>query len=104
MASFVLTNKAKADLKSIGRYTAEKWGREQRNSYLALLDKNFHELAANPIKGRDCSAIRLGYRKRDVGRHTIFYRPLDASCIEIVRVLHKRMDAERHLSEGDLSN
>jgi len=50
MAGFVLMNKAKADLKSIGRYTAAKWGREQRNRYLVLLDASFLELAADPLQ------------------------------------------------------
>jgi toxin ParE1/3/4 len=99
MPHFVLTNKAKADLKAIGRYTADTWGREQRNRYLALLDGTFHELAANPLRGRDCGTIRPGYRKQGVGRHIIFYRQLTADCIEIVRVLHGRMDVERRLSD-----
>jgi len=30
MSSVILTNKAIADLKDIGRYTQEHWGREQR--------------------------------------------------------------------------
>jgi toxin ParE1/3/4 len=101
MPGFVLTNKAKADLKSIGRYTADTWGREQRDRYLALLDKCFHELAVNSLKGRDCAAIRPGYRKQGVGRHIVFYRAIAEDCIEIVRVLHERMDVERHLSEPD---
>ncbi|CAG1013475.1 hypothetical protein ANAEL_04713 [Anaerolineales bacterium] len=29
MPTFTLTNKAFADLKAIGRYTSEQWGREQ---------------------------------------------------------------------------
>jgi toxin ParE1/3/4 len=101
MPSFVLTQKAKADLKAIGRYTGDRWGREQRNRYLAMLDKSFHELAENPAgKGRDCGDIRPGYRKHRAGQHVIYYRPVDAGCIEIVRVLHGRMDAERHLPES----
>lgn len=36
MSSFTLTNMAKADLKRIGHYTLEKWGREQRNHYLSV--------------------------------------------------------------------
>ena len=31
MPTFTLTNLAKADLKEIGRYTQERWGREQRD-------------------------------------------------------------------------
>jgi hypothetical protein len=41
MPGFSLTNAAKADLKSIGRYTQETWGIEQRNRYLTLLEKAF---------------------------------------------------------------
>lgn len=39
MAGFLLTNAAKADLKSIARYTQQTWGIEQRNRYLTLLDR-----------------------------------------------------------------
>ena len=99
MPSFVLTNKAKADLKAIGRYTTATWGREQRDRYLALIDSSFHDLAIHPLKGRDCSDIRPGYRKQGVGKHIVFYRSLDAEHIEIVRVLHERMDVESRLAE-----
>ncbi len=94
MPRFVLTNAAKADLESIGRYTQDKWGREQRNRYLALLDASFHDLAGNPLLGRDCSDIRAGYRRYGFGKHLVFYRQNDSDHIEIVRILHERMDAE----------
>jgi toxin ParE1/3/4 len=32
-----------------------------------------------------------------VGRHLIFYRQLSEDAIEIVRILHGRMDIETHL-------
>jgi toxin ParE1/3/4 len=98
MPRFVLTKAAKEDLKSIGRYTAETWGRAQRNRYLALLDTSMHDLADNPGLGRDCSEIRTGYRRYRVGKHILFYRQLDPDRIEIVRILHERMDVEARLS------
>lgn len=98
MPRFVLTRAAKEDLKSIGRYTADTWGREQRNRYLALLDASMHDLADNPRLGRDCGEIRAGYRRYRVGKHVLFYRQLDPDRIEIVRVLHERMDVETRLS------
>jgi toxin ParE1/3/4 len=61
MPSFTLTNMAKADLKGIAHYTLEKWGRNQRNHYLSILDACFHQLAANPLKGKDCSEIRAAH-------------------------------------------
>ncbi len=98
MPTFTLTNKAFADLKYIGRYTLEQWGREQRNLYLTMLDAAFRQLAANPLTGKDCSDIRNGYRKFNAGSHVIFYRQLSGATIEIVRILHGRMDCETRLS------
>lgn len=95
---FILTKKALADLIEIGCYTQKRWGREQRNTYLAMLDCCFQQLAADPHKGRDCSDIRSGYRKMNVGSHVIFYRQKQIDEIEIVRVLHQRMDFETRLS------
>lgn len=52
MPAFRLTEAAKEDLRSIGRYTQTRWGREQRNLYLANLDASFHLLAKEPQRGR----------------------------------------------------
>lgn len=98
MPSFTLTNMAMADLKEIGRYTQNRWGREQRDQYLEMLDVSFQQLAANPLKGKDCSEIRIGYRKLNVSSHVIFYRQTLTDMIEIVRVLHGHMDIETRLS------
>jgi toxin ParE1/3/4 len=88
-----------ADLKAIGHYTQERWwGREQRNFYLRMLDASFRQLAADPLKGKDCSEIREGYRKLNAGSHVIFCRQLSGDAIEIVRILHGRMDIETRLS------
>jgi len=98
MPTFTLTNMAKADLKEIARFTQNRWGREQRDVYLQMLDVSFHQLAANPLKGKDCGDIRIGYRKLNAGSHVIFYRQMLADTIEIVRVLHGHMDIETRLS------
>lgn len=97
MTGFELTNKAKSDLKDIAIYTQNTWGKRQRNIYLTLLDKAFCILAANHQQGCDCSEIRNGYRKHKVGKHIVFYREINMSLIEIVRILHERMDIETHL-------
>ena len=95
MPPFCLTAKALEDLKSIGRFTENKWGRDQRNKYLAMLDSTFNSIAHQPGVGAICDYIRPGYRKYHVGRHLIFYRQGD-KCIEIIRILHDSMDIERH--------
>jgi toxin ParE1/3/4 len=97
MPMFSLTKQALDDLRDIGRYTQARWGREQRRAYLSLLDGYFRALAENPSQGQRCDEIRPGYRKFLAGRHVIYYRVQTADAIEIVRVLHERMDVETHL-------
>jgi len=63
-----------------------------------MLDACFHQLADNPLLGKDCSDIRSGYRKLNAGRHLIFYRQTPTDRVEIVRVLHGRMDVETRLA------
>ena len=98
MSAFRLTQSAKQDLLSIGRYTQKTWGLEQRDRYLAMLDDCFHLLVRDPHRGRACDDIRPGYRKYHRGRHLIFYRET-AKDIEIIRILHDRMDVESHFDE-----
>ncbi|MCD6526500.1 MAG: type II toxin-antitoxin system RelE/ParE family toxin [Desulfuromonas sp.] len=98
MEAFSLTGTAKNDLKDIARYTQKRWGRDQRNNYLKMLDDSFHLLARNPIIGRDCRDIKDGYRSFPTGNHVIFYHKTSKTQIEIVRVLHEVMDIDTHLS------
>lgn len=100
MTSFTVTKMAAADLLGIARYTQKQWGREQRDLYLTLLDASFRQLAANPSKGQECNEIREGYWKFRVGSHVIFYRQTLPDTIEIVRVLHGRMDIATRLSSS----
>ena len=81
---------------SIGRYTLKQWGKAQQIRYLTQLDGAFHDLADKPDIGRACDDIRKGYFKYGVGKHVIFYRHTKGQ-IEIVRILHGRMDIEQHL-------
>ncbi len=97
MGTFTLTQKAKADLRSIAAYTQRKWGKEKRRIYLRQFDDSFHMLAESPRLGVQCDFIKSGYRKFPVASHLIFYINISSSQIEIVRVLHKRMDAKSQL-------
>lgn len=97
MSRFLLTKQAIEDLREIGRYTQKRWGQDQRRRYLALLDRCFHALAENPNQGQRCDEIRSGYRKYPSGQHIVFYCEQNIGGIEIIRVLHERMDLEVHL-------
>ena len=97
MGTFTLTNEAKADLKSVATYTQRKWGKNQRGIYLKQFDDAFHLLADTPDVGTKCDFIKLGYRKFPNIGHVIFYRTKNDTQIEIIRILHKRMDVEKNL-------
>ena len=53
-------------------------------------------VTAAPKCGRACDEIRLGYFKFQIGTHMLFYR-LTAAGVQVVRILHSRMDFESHL-------
>jgi toxin ParE1/3/4 len=53
-------------------------------------------LAEFPDLGRNARDIRLGGGKIEVASHSAFYRKTENGVL-IVRVLHQRMDFERHL-------
>ncbi len=97
MRSFTLTRKARADIKSISIYTQKRWGKEQRSLYAKQFDDAFHLLADNPEIGKMCDYIKQGYKKFPHASHIIFYRAVNNDEIEIVRILHKRIDARTQL-------
>ena len=87
---------AEADLMEIWRYTADRWSPEQADTYLDGLGAAFQGLAAQPSMGARRDAVREGYRVLFVGEHAVYYRVAPAA-VHVVRVLHGRMDPERHL-------
>jgi toxin ParE1/3/4 len=94
VSSFELTRSAQADLKSIAKFTQERWGVRQRNTYLREIDQVFRALAKNPVMGRACDEVREGYRKFPHGSHVIYYRQDDTDLLLVVRILHMTMDVD----------
>jgi len=100
MPQFVLRQEALDDLREIAAFTVQRWGKLQKDRYLRFLDAGFHLIGANPSIGKACDDLAPGYRSLPRGRHMIFYRQV-AAAVEIVRVLHREMDPERHLHRDD---
>jgi toxin ParE1/3/4 len=94
MRTFNLTKAAVQDLKDIALYTEKLWGRDQRNHYLKQLDNRFHKIAKNPSIGKPCDYIKQGYFKLSEGSHIIYYTNITNERVEIIRVLHRRMDVD----------
>jgi len=96
MAEYRLTPSAESDLESIWSYTVQQWGLDQANRYIDLLTAALVKLAESPKTAPACEHIRPGYRRWGVGRHMIYFR-VTGYGISVIRVLHVRMDAPRHL-------
>jgi toxin ParE1/3/4 len=96
MAEYRLSPRAQRDLEIIFDYTAGQWGVAQALRYLEIIETACADLAEAPHRAQACDTIRPGYRRRGVAQHVIYFRPT-AYGIAIVRILHQRMDAGRHL-------
>jgi len=96
MTRFVLSPLAQADVDDIWEYTAEKWSVEQARRYVSNVQFAVESLADNPRRGRPCPDVKAGYYRHAVASHVIFYR-VTSTGIEVVRILHQRMDFRRHV-------
>lgn len=98
MTGYVLSPLARDDLDQIWDYTAQRWDETQAEAYLRMIQAAIDAVAANPKLGRPYDEVRSGYRCHRAGSHLIFYREA-ADAIDVVRVLHERMDIASHLPE-----
>lgn len=96
MSEFRLTPAAERDLEAIWRYTRQQWGVEQANRYIDILIEGFAVLASAPKSAPASDHIRAGYRNRAIERHVVYFK-IAPYGIAVVRILHERMDAPRHL-------
>ena len=115
MARFRLARPAQIDLANILATSAERWGAGGRQRYAAVLAAAMRQVADQPegplTKKRP--ELRSGIRSFHVRYarrspegatvwkvvHLLYYRVAEESVIEIIRVLHERMEPSRHLDE-----
>jgi len=96
MARFNLTPRARRDLEDIWNYSVDRWGIDRAEAYLRSIQSAMSQLAANPSYGSACDEIRRGYRKHPVQSHVIFNLEA-ADGIDVIRILHQRMDLNARL-------
>ncbi|MFB8003686.1 type II toxin-antitoxin system RelE/ParE family toxin [Nocardia sp. NPDC056000] len=96
MSRYLLSPAAQTDLEEIYDYTRSRWDLARAEDYIRALQHAIERAAADPRIGRECDEIRPGYRKLPAGSHVLFYRLTDGAA-DIVRILHQRMDVDRHL-------
>ncbi len=96
MERYVLSTKAESDLNEIWDYTEQQWNRAQAERYLTEIQQAMEMLVEHPHLGRRCDDIKFEYNKLAVGSHVIFYK-IGAIEIDVIRILHQRMDFQRRL-------
>lgn len=99
MASYRLTNKAVEDLNQIWEYSRDTWSEEQADYYYQMLISIWQDLADNPGIGRTYDTILPGLLGFIANKHIVFYRVIEAELIEVVRILHGRMDIKNRIVE-----
>ncbi|MFN3815153.1 type II toxin-antitoxin system RelE/ParE family toxin [Brevundimonas sp.] len=95
MTRFVLSPAAQADLEDIWRYSAA-WSSAQAERYVLAIRDACDDLATGVQAGQDAGDIRAGYRRLRVGSHVLFFRQ-SGDVIDVVRILHQRMDLPNRL-------
>jgi toxin ParE1/3/4 len=115
MARFRLARPAQIDLANILATSAERWGPDGRQRYAAVLANALRQVADEPEgplmkkrtelrSGIRSFHVRYAHRSADAAKvrrpvHVLYYRVAQEGVIEIVRVLHEKMDPGRHLDE-----
>lgn len=96
MKSLIFSNRAVRDLDQIWDFTEERWDVDQADHYLLYLDSVFQSIALGRVVARSAEDIHPGYRKVAAGSHVVYFKE-DEFEVEIIRVLHERMDRSSHL-------
>jgi toxin ParE1/3/4 len=96
---FKISQEASRDIENIWFYTFNIWSIEQADRYFNLIIDEIEYLAENPKSGVDYSEVRKGYFRSRIKSHFIFYIiNWQNKEIEIIRILHERMDIEKRLN------
>jgi toxin ParE1/3/4 len=94
-----LRPRALADIAEIRRYTRNAWGPAQARSYLNELDDRFGAIADGAVLSVTVHAEGRSFRRCRYEEHLIFFEE-SPDAIEIVRVLHPRMNIAAQLHES----
>lgn len=99
MAKVKLRQEAIDDLNDIWDYTFEKWSENQADKYYATIKLACNGIGENPDVGKEYDGISKNLLGLKSGKHIIFYQSLSEDKIEVIRILHERMDLKNRLSQ-----
>ena len=99
MAEYIISEKALEDLNNIWNYTAENWSLEQANRYYNLIVDEIEYVSENFEATKDFGYIRKNYKFSKVKSHLVFYKKTKNTEMEVVRILHERMDIKNRIND-----
>lgn len=109
-AHYRLAPRAQSDLAEILTASAIRWGRDASLRYAFLLYEAMQAVALDPEKpsSRNRNELWMGLRSFHIQHvrpavvkhppHILYYRMVRPGLVEIVRILHDRMDPSLHLN------
>lgn len=92
-----ISKEANIDFNDIWVYTFKKWSKKQADRYYELIMEEIEFISENFMLGKSANYIRKNYRVTKIKSHLIFYRKPEGSVVEIMRILHQRMDIKNRL-------
>jgi len=99
VAKVIFRQQAIDDLNAIWAYTYDKWSEKQADRYYVSLEFACLQIGENPELGKEYEHIKSNLLGLRTGKHIIFYRAVNDQEIEIIRILHEKMDFIKRLNE-----
>jgi toxin ParE1/3/4 len=99
MAKVILRQEAIDDLNDIWDYTFENWSESQADKYYLSIKFACTLIGQNPELGRIYDEINENILGLQSGKHIIFYHKISSDEIEVIRILHDRMDLKNRLKQ-----
>lgn len=110
MARFRISRPAREDLEHILEVSLERWGEDGQERTRELLEAAVHAIVSDPegpltrdrgLLGAGLRSFHLRHARRAHGVHDpvhiIYFRRTRSPSIDVVRILHERMDPTAHL-------
>ena len=93
----IISDIAQGDLEDILHHTLVAFGQKQAEHYLLILEKGKQAITVSPLIGHKRNDIPPDSLAYFVGKHLLIYE-VTAEQVDIVRILHIRMDFKNRIS------
>ena len=94
-----ISEQADFDMDDIYHYTLMKWSKEQADRYYNLILDEIDYICIAPNSGKQITHVKRAYNVSKVKSHLIYYRLNETDVIEIIRILHEKMDIGNKLED-----